>query len=438
MRGGLGVKLVFTLEAAVAGVYVSLTKGLFTIFLVSVGMDASGVSLVMLLSSLLAIVVGFLLYVRPGFMVRRVKLKLLIFHASERFVWIFLPLFRGRLIISILFSVYMVLSLLISMFISLAIYGSSDEATIRDIVAMRSVAGGASSTIGFALGAFLLAFLPKSGKFFYIFTLGSAIGLISTIIIGFAELKHLERVEIPEAIEAPEKIYTASLFIISLLFSFNTLGIFWIPYLMHELKGSDFLAALINLMGTISSMVASMVWKGKGLRAFRLALLLNALTPLMIWLVPLPHVHPTISIYASFAYTGANFLGALLFASYNRWFGAVKSSVLLILLANLSQLLSGLMGLSVQGQYSTAFLTAFMVGLLSTLIAITTIPEVAVVPEETANQYSRIIYMNTLLGYRLAIEASRKTVLLTLRIMALFAVLILLYIVYRVLWLLAG
>ena len=137
MRGGMGAKLVFTLEAAVAGVYVSLTKGLFTIFLVSVGMDAGGVSLVMLLSSLLAIVIGFLLYVRPGFMVRRVKLKLLIFHASERVVWIFLPLFRGRLIISILFSVYMVLSLLISMFISLAIYGSSDEATIRDIVAMR-------------------------------------------------------------------------------------------------------------------------------------------------------------------------------------------------------------------------------------------------------------------------------------------------------------
>ncbi|MEM0049274.1 MAG: hypothetical protein QXW39_01900, partial [Candidatus Bathyarchaeia archaeon] len=74
---------ILTLEILLAGAYVSLTRGLFVIYLASIGYNINSISLVMFSSALASIVFGLLIYKHPQFLTRRVKPKLIAFHASE-------------------------------------------------------------------------------------------------------------------------------------------------------------------------------------------------------------------------------------------------------------------------------------------------------------------------------------------------------------------
>jgi len=151
-------------------------------------------------------------------------------------------------------------------FLAFAIYGSLTEDLIRDVTAKRSAANGLSSILGFALGVFLLAFLPPQAKFSYIFPLGSLLGLISTLLVLLLNLSHLEGKPFPRITEQPEKVFSASSFFVILLVSGNLMGMVWAPYVMNYLGGPDFLAASMNLAGTLSSIVASLFGERKPLK----------------------------------------------------------------------------------------------------------------------------------------------------------------------------
>jgi len=56
--------------------------------------------------------------------------------------------------------------------------------------------------------------------------------------------------------------------------------------------------------------------------------------------------------------------------------------------------------------------------LISALLAFTTISEVALVPESTARTYSYIVYVNSVMGYTVMVETIRKTIVLTIRLIA--------------------
>jgi hypothetical protein len=432
----LRLKWILILEAMFAGAYISLTKGLFVIFLVSLGYKVETISFVVLVSAAVSVLFGVLLYKRPFFITSRVKLKLTGFHALERITWLIIPLTRDSLLISAFYSLYMIFSSFISTFLSFAIYGSLTEDDIRDVTAKRSALGGISSILGFALGVFLLAFLPGEEKFTYIFSLGTFLGFISTILILFLNLSHLEGASFPRVTEQPERIFSASSFFVVLLTSSNLLGIFWIPYVMNYLDGPDFLAASMSLIGTVSSIIASLAWRKRALKTLRLGLALNSLGPLLIWATPLPTLHVPLSAFTSFTYTGANFLGIVLFANYKRWFGAVKSSVLLVILGNIAQLLAAPLGIITRESYLIAFFVVFSVKIASTLLAVMTIPEIAVIPEDVARTYSRVLFTNSVMGYRMGLEISRETILTTFRLLAFSVVVLALYLIYRVLWIL--
>jgi hypothetical protein len=147
-------------------------------------------------------------------------------------------------------------------------------------------------------------------------------------------------------------------------------------------------------------------------------------------------VHVAINVYTSFTYTGANFLGSFLFARYNKWFGAVKSSVLMAMLGNLAQLTAASLGIFTKENFVLAFSTALAIKASATLLALFTIPEVAVVPEDVARTYSQVLYNNSLTGYRMSIEISKETLLTILRLLAFSLVIAALYVIYRVLWVL--
>lgn len=167
----LKFKWILIFEAMFAGAYISLTRGLFVIYLVSIGYRIEGISFVVFVSAATSILIGIFLYKRPSFIISRVKLKLTSFHALERIMWLLIPLTTNSLLISLFYSAYMIFSSFISTFLAFAIYGSLAEYDIRDVTAKRSAANGMSSILGFALGVFLLALLPPEDKFTHIFQL---------------------------------------------------------------------------------------------------------------------------------------------------------------------------------------------------------------------------------------------------------------------------
>jgi len=424
-------KWVLILELAFAGAYLAITRGLFVIFLVSIGYGVERVSFVMLISAAVAAFIGALIYKYPSFIISRVKSKLIVFHAMERVLWFFIPLSHDQLVVSTLYSFYMIFSFLVSVFMNFTIYGSLKEEDVKDVLAKRSASGGASNIIGFLIGTFLIAFLPMKEKFVYIFSLGAIIGLLSTFLIMFLDLSHLEGAPLPKAVEEPEKVFSTSLFFVILLTGGNLLGVIWIPYVMSRLGGPDYLAASINLVGTVSSIAASLVWSGKSFKTLRTSHVLNALNPLIMWFVPEPTLHLAISVFNSFTYTGANFLGNFLFAKYKSWFGAVRSSVLLAILGNISLLLAAPVGMIMKENYFSTFSITFVIFVASVFLALITVPEVTILSEDAARTYSFILYKNSAVGYRVSIEISKEATLATLRLFAITLVLGVLYFIYR-------
>lgn len=375
-----------------------------------------------------------MLYRKPGFLVRRVKVKLSAFHLSERLIWFLMPLTENLLVISMLYSLCIVFSSLISTFLTFTIYGLLKEEDIKEVTSRRTAAGNISSIAGFALGTILLAVLEPAEKFLYIFILGALIGILSTISVLFMDLSRLEGAELPKGVKEPEKIFSASLFFIVLLLAGNLLSIVWTPYLLNELKSPEFLVALLSLAGTVSNIAASLFWGEKSLKSLRVGLTLNILSPILILLIQAPYYHVGISIYNSFVYTAANFLGLFLFARYNEWFGAIKSSTLIIVVGNLAQLLAAICGLTLGANYLFSFTLIIALYFGALALAILTVPEIAVVPESLARTYSLVLYRSSLFGYRVAIEISKETIFTIFRIIVLAVALSALYLIYRILW----
>ncbi|MEM2836633.1 MAG: hypothetical protein QXF23_01090 [Candidatus Bathyarchaeia archaeon] len=425
-----------TLEILLAGAYVSLTRGLFIIYLTSIGYSVDSISFVTLSSALSSIIFGILIYKRPNFIIRRIKAKLITFHALERLTWMIIPLTQNLFTILSLYSIQLVSSFLINTFISYIIYGSLTEDLIRDVTAKRSAANGVSSIMGFLAGTALLAFLPPESKFKYIFIMGSLIGLVSTLIVATLNVSHLEGKMFPEAVEEPERIFSSSIFSIVFFSSGNILGIVWAPYVIRYLGGADYIASLMSLAGTMSNSVASLFWRRRSFKSLHFGLIANALGPILILVTPWPVAHVGINIYTSFTYTGASFITAFLFARYNRWFGAIKSGILLVLFNSCAQLVASITGLLIKENFIILFLAALSAKLAASLLASLTIPETALIPENLARTYSQILYNSSLMGYQMGVELSKETIMMALRFLALLLTVIILYMIYYILWIL--
>lgn len=432
------LSLLLVLEIAFAGLYLSLTRNIFVIYLTSMGFDVSGISLIFVIATFISSMVSIILYRFPSFVVRRVKVKFLMFHACERIFWIPIVFFGDLLSIAFLYAVINISSTFLGSFMNLLIYSSFDEAGIRNVTAKRTAAYNVTSIIGSVAAIALLAALPPDLKFVIIFVVGALVGLLSTLMLALADMKHIEGAEIPKVVQRPEQMFSISSFFLAFLVSGNLLGIFWAPYLMNVLNAPDYVAAAMNFAATISSILGSLLWAKRSLKTFRIALGMSMLTPLAAFLISIPVAHVGISAFNGLMGTGASFLGNFLFARYLKEFGAVRSSIMMAVLGNLSQLLATPFGIFLGQRYMILFASVMAMILISIVLAFLTIPEVAVVPEHAARTYSYLIYSSSLIGYSYAVETSKETIFLSLRLLALAAILILLYILYRFLFFLAG
>lgn len=323
-------------------------------------------------------------------------------------------------------------------YMNLTIFGSFSEKEIRDVTAKRSATNGVSSIVGFGLAMLLLAFLPPQTKFLYIYLLGVLIGLICTGIVGSMNLSHLEEMKFEPGIQQPEKLFSTSSYFVMILAGGTLLSMVWVPYLMDSLGGPDYLAVAMNLVTTLTSVVASLVYKQWSFGNLRWSVGLDAATPLFALATPIPLIHPILSAYSSFAYTGSNFVGSFLFAKYNQWLGAIKSSLLTIVVIGVTQLAVAPVSIIARGAYTPVFLAIFGIKIAAFFLASTTIPESAIVPPQTARAYSFLLHEKSATGFRISVEFSRDTILMTLRLIGLSLVLAMMYIVYRVLFLMVG
>jgi hypothetical protein len=422
------------LEAFFGGIFLALTSGLLFVYLVSIGAGVEGISVVVGLSALTKLLIHLALYRYPQALLTKVKPKFVSQQALERLLFVAVPLTQDPLTIAVVYT--LIAATPTSTYMNLLIYSSFEEEDIRDVTAKRAAAFGVASIIGFTLAIFLLAFLPPETKFLYTFSMGSAIGLVSTLLIALTDMRHLEGMPVPKGIEQPERLFSTSAYFVAILAGGSLLAMVWVPYVMDYLKGPDYLAVAMNLVTTLTSVVASLFWKNRSYRTLRYSVGLDAATPIMALLVPIPVVHPLLSAYSSFSYTGSNFVGSFLFAGYNRWLGALRSSIFIIIVLCVAQLVVSPVSTLLGGDYLLIFLVVFGVKAAAFALASTTIPEVAVVREQTARAYSSLLYNRSVTGYRVSVELSKETALLTLRLIGLALILLTLYIIYRTLYLL--
>jgi len=104
---------------------------------------------------------------------------------------------------------------------------------------------------------------------------------------------------------------------------------------------------------------------------------------------------------------------------------------LLAVLGNLALVLAAPVGIVVKECYVAAFSVIFIVLVVSVLLTLFTIPEVAIIHEDVARTYSFILYRNSMVGYKVTVEISKETAFTTLRLFALTLVLATLYVIYR-------
>ena len=401
------------------------------VYLVSVGLDVGGISYVVLVSTLVATFCMALLYRRPGFLVRRVKLRLLSFHLSERLLWLPMVMFPSQLAITLSYLGVSVAAAFTGGFMNFLIYSLFDERGVRDVTAKRNMAFNVTSVLGLVIAVFVTALLEDEVKYVLLFASGVASGVLSTICLSALELSRLEGQEIPQGVESPEKVMSASLFMLSMLVYGNLLGIIWIPYLTNILGAPDFMAVAMTLATTLAGIGASALWSNRSYRDFRAALAATTAVPVSALIIPAPLIHLAIASVNGIAYTGANFLGNFLLAKYSRWFGAVRSGIILSLIINASQLLAAPLGVVFSGNFTALFTLSALVVVVSTALAFVAIPEVALVPEDTARTYSYMIYSNSVVGYSVTVETVRDTAMLTLKLIGVSAALLVTYVAYR-------
>ena len=317
---------------------------------------------------------------------------------------------------------------------NLLIYGSFSEKDIKDITAKRMASFGITSILGFALAMILVAFLPPDLKFIYIYVLGAMIGLLCTFTVALMKMSHVEGMEVPKGLKQPEKLFSTSSYFLVILASGNLLGIIWVPYLMDILHAPDYLTVAMFLAGTSASVAASLFWKGRSFKSLRNSVFLDGAAPALALAVPIPLAHPAIFSLSSFMYTGANFIGSFLYARYNEWLGAIRSSILLVVILNLAQALVAPVGILIS-DFFYIFIIVIIIKVIAISFVLFIIPEVAVIPEETARTYSFMLYTNSSTGYRVSVELSKETIMTTLRLAGFFLVLLLVYIIYRTLFL---
>jgi hypothetical protein len=432
------LRLVLVAESATAGFYLAITRGLAPIVMAAAGLSIREIMLVTMLGYA-AVLLTLRLLAPKG--IRRLRTSLLLVHGSERVVWSLIPVAStlGTVFIIPVYALALTLASLSGLMITTVIYSGFDEQEARRVIASRSAASAASNIVGQLVAVTVLAASKSYMKFLYLYVLGSGVGLLATAILAAAqqllpsEARAKERKLEPDTEEAVSS--TLFLFIVLYMAAGAVLATAWAPYLMKSLHAPDYVAASLGLVQMVTSIAASMYWARVPYPMYKSAVIILPLVPVAVAIVTSPPLHLGIAALYAFAATGANLLVGFTYAQLSKRLGAFESSLRAAEAGAAAQIVGLGTALSIMGLGPWAgFIVAALYAASAAAIALTALPEIALVSPEQALVHARRIYVVTNAAFGFVVVYSRRTVIATLRLLALFLAILILVFTYRVLY----
>ncbi len=431
------VHLVLVAEAGAAGFYIAVTRGLAPVLMAYIGLSVEQVMLVVLAAYVSAL--GILAALR-GRGVRRLRRSLVAIHGLERAAWGLLPLaaLLGPPGLIAAYSLAVSLGTVTSLLLTTTIFSVFDEAGARRVIAHRSAVSAASNIVGQLTSILVLAIMSGYSKYIYLYALGSGVGLIATAVLATSRLPIPESVAASSTRAGPEEEAvsgTVFLYMIAYMASSAVLATAWAPYLIRVLGAPDYLAAGLGLVQMVTSIGASLYWLRVPYSAYKQALLVLPLVPVLVAATREPILHLGLAGLYAFSATGANLLASFLYADLSRRLGAFSASIRVAMAAAAAQVagLSVALAASRLGLWAV-FASSAAYAVLAAFIALYSLPEVALVPRDQALVHARRLYVVTSAAFGFIVVVSRRTVVMVLRLVALGLALLILLFLYRLLY----
>ena len=428
----------FVLEAFIASFYVVITRSLTPIFLISVGLNINDLLMLNIVAYIFALILAYVLYKYGEFLKSNVKFKLLLVHGLERIFWGIIPLavILSPIALYIDYIIAVALTIPTSIFINIIFFTEFNDKDLRRLLTRRGALGAVSNVIGQVAIVIVLASMVDPSKYLYLYLVAMFIGFVSTLLLIPAPIpsKIIERRKEIVIEEVSVKVVNVFLFLTALLASGAILGVVWAPYLMKTLKAPDYLAATLGLIQTVATIGSSIFWGGKPYKVYKYAIFLNSIIPISIALTFRAEIHLAIAAIYAFAYTGSNFLASFIYGELSKSIEIIKTPTMLVAANSLAQVF-GLSIAYMMGQNTMyMFLTAATLSIIASLIALITIPEIAIPPERYVRAYSRILYRSSLSSYNFTMFTLKSTAILTIKLLGLSFIFLILYIIYRTLY----
>ncbi len=429
--------LLFVLEAFSGGFYVIISRGVTPIFLVASGYVLRDLLLLNIFAGLLSLLVALFLYRSMAYRIarRNIKARIIVAMLIERVFWFTIPWGVGGDYLIVLYALALASTIPTGVYLNIAFFTFFDEQRYRRLIAYRTMASSIASIVGQVIMITILAVGEPPWKYITLYTIAFSVGLISIALVSLAPLQRIE-LRIAEKAEEEVEIHAGNIYLllVALLASANLLSISWIPRLMRDLGAPDYFAASIGFIQTITNIFASMFWVRKRITSYRYAIILLATIPVLVSITPLPLAHLGIAVLYSFAFVGTNFYAGITYASIVKRLGAPKASILLSSASALAIVLAGLVGYLLVFSTLLVFLAASVFSLIGLTIALTALPELAILPPSYTRLYSRILYQSSITSYHFILFTVSETAKVTLKFTILIVGVIILFIIYRTLY----
>ncbi|MBC7091831.1 MAG: hypothetical protein H5T50_08005, partial [Nitrososphaeria archaeon] len=141
-------------------------------------------SYVTLAAALASIIVSYVIYNNPMIVESETKLKLLLLHAIERFVWLSLPLMLNTPnLMIIVYSLAQTLTIPVGVLITIAMFSQYHENEFVDLTVKRTAASSAASILGMIFSTYITASIVAPESYFIAYISSALVGLISTTVL---------------------------------------------------------------------------------------------------------------------------------------------------------------------------------------------------------------------------------------------------------------
>jgi len=428
--------LSFSTEALIAGFYIAVTRSITPIFLVANGYRLEDILSINVFAGLFSLLLGLLLYKYGSKNIS--KPKLLIAHTMERVLWFAIPfMLNDRLLLTLVYGLAVASTLPTSIYMQTTILTSFNGVSYRKIVGVRSALGALSSILGQAFVVLTLATGVGESKYLNLYETAFIIGILSSTIVALTPagiFKNAKTMVRNGSLDAEARATNSFILLVAIVSSYMLLNMAWTPRIMYDLKAPDYVAASIGFAQTVASIGSSFFWINRNTKTYRLALILLASMPLMVYFTFQPELHILLALAYGFSVVGVNMYAARIYSDLIGEIGVFRAGTLLASTNSLALALASIVGYTVSATPSVVFLASALLGVIGLSIALTGFPEFAIIPKNYVQLYSRIMYQTGVSSYNLAVYAMSESAKASLRIVGLSLMLMLLFIIYRTIY----